>query len=53
MFDEVRGDAGRYREFGRADSDRERVRLAWSCVDSEAEKLLRRIQGLRGTMFTD
>ena len=51
VFDAVRGDAGRYGEFARADSDRERVRLAWSCVDSEAEQMLLRIPGLWSTNY--
>ena len=56
VFDAVRGDAGRYGEFSRADSDRERVQVAWNCVDSEAEQLLLRIPGLWSTIehyFTD
>ena len=51
VFDAVRGDAGRYGEFARADSDRERGRLAWSCVDSEAEQMLLRIPGLWSTNY--
>ena len=49
MFDAVRGDAGRYGEFIRADSDRERVRLAWDCVDEKAHQLLQQIPGLLST----
>ena len=45
VFDAVRGDARRYGEFCRADSDRERVRLAWESVDSGAEQLLQRTPG--------
>ena len=45
VFDAVRGDARRYGEFCRADSDRERVRLAWESVDSVAEQVLLRIPG--------
>ena len=51
VFDAVRGDARRYGEFCRADSDRERVQLAWESVDSVAEQVLLRIPGSHRTDY--